>query len=388
MKKAACVLLAALFVLGVMLTPSASAVEIGGQTVIFTIVNSTLAPLRSDTMPFFSSGLLYVPYTVFTDYFGIVSISNTRDNLFLLSDENNTLFFNTSGGGCYDRAGKTYNYSIVYRGGLLFVPVTFVSSAFGLVSTYSAPSSVVRIRNGSSSYTDAFVIAALSANMAIALKALEASAPVQTPDEPEEPQFVPFDLYLLFTDIGGEGTEDVLGTLSRFGLHAAFFATEREILENEALIRRIYVEGHTIGLIAPCSAEDSVQTMLDALAAGNAALDRVLNLKTRLVLIEQGSNASTFTEEMRQALQTHGYRYWDRMLPGEGIEENADADRWLEGLTAQFMEVTSTTVLGLSCTARSPALIEGVRAFVRENDCSFLSIDDIISPVNYHGDMW
>lgn len=390
MKKAALVLLCVVFLVSCILLPPAAAVEVGGQTVIFTIVNDSLAPLRLDTMPFFSGGLLYVPYTVFTDYFGVVSISNTRDNLFLLSNENSTLFFHTDTGGCYDRNGTTYTHSILWHGGQLFVPAQFVSSTFNLMCSYYGSSGVVRIKDINSSHTDAFTITALSSDMDTALAALEAAA-AQNPSETEEtpePVFVPFALCFCFTGIDDENTPALFDRLSRLGIRAAFFVTAEEILENEALVRRIYVEGHTIGLLAPVDAEQTADEMVAALDDANRALDRVLNLKSRVVLIREGSNSPAFTDEMRDALRENGYRYWDAFLPDDAFAPELSAEECYALLEQEMMGVATTTVLSLSCSARDMLLLDSVRTFLREHECTVYSIDEIVTPVNFHADMW
>ncbi len=365
------------------LMPFAGAVEVNGQTVIFTIVNNTLASLRSDTMPFISDGMLYVPYTVFTENFGVVSIYNSRDNLLILSNENQTLFFNTVNGGCYDRNGETYTYTTISHNGQAYVPAVFVSGVFNLLCGYYPDTSVVRIKDVTSSYSDSRLISMLQEDMNAALKTFQEEA-VQEP----EPEFVPFDVYFCFSGSLGETTGYVLDTLAAEGIHAAFFVTAEDILANEALIRRIYVEGHTLGLTLAEAITEDAQAMVEAFDLANEALDQVLNLKTRLVMIPGGSNVETFTQAHRDALRDGGYRYWDSMLSVEGIGENIGATRVVTDVCDRLLDVSATTVIGFGYETQVAQALPGIYAFLNGHGCALRTIHELANPINFHADLW
>jgi len=370
------------FVLLLSLSP-ASAVEVDGYDVIFTIINNDLAPLRTDTMPTVVDGMLYLPYSIFTGNFGIMSIYNSRDNLLILSNENKTLFFSTTDGGCYDRDGTTYNYSARTINGQSYVPAVFVSSIFGLLCSYYPISSVVRVKDTSISYTDNYLISSLADEMQTALDEY-----IESVKQAEEPELVPFDLYFAFSGALGQETETLLDVLEELGIHAAFFLTQADILANEALVRRIYVAGHTLGLLCEAEALTDPETMLAAFDDANHALDRVLNQKTRLVMIPGGSNAEVFTESHREALRTGGYRYWDSTLSPELVEEDTTSADVLEALTERFMDVTATTVLCMDYAPQYIGAIPGICAFLKEHACTILMIDALRTPVNFHADLW
>lgn len=383
MKRIFSVVWTALFAIAFLLLPCAGAAEAGGQTVIFTIVNNTLAPLRSDTMPFISDGMLYVPYTVFTENFGVVSIYNSRDNLLILSNENKTLFFNTVDGGCYDREGETYSYTTLSRNGQAYVPAVFVSSVFNLLCGYYPNTSVVRIKDITSSYSDTYLISMLQPDMDTALEAFQKEMARE-----QEPEFVPFDVYFCFSGSLGESVGYVLDALAAEGIHAAFFVTAEDILANEALVRRIYVEGHTLGLALSEAVTQDAQAMVEAFDLANAALDRVLNLKTRLVMIPGGSNAEAFTQAHRDALRQGGYRYWDSMLSVEGIRETTGVTRVVNDVCNQLLEVSATTVIGFGYEMQAAQALAGIHAFLDEHGCTIRSIHELASPVNFHADLW
>lgn len=365
------------------LVPCAGAAEVNGQTVIFTVVNNTLAPLRSDTMPFISDGMLYVPYTVFTENFGVVSIYNSRDNLLILSNEDKTLFFNTVDGGCYDRDGKTYAYNTSSYNGQAYVPAVFVSSVFNLLCGYYPNSSVVRIKDITSSYSDTYLISMLQAEMDAALEVFQEEMARE-----QEPEFVPFDVYFCFSGALGESTGYVLDALAAEGIKAAFFVTAEDILANEALVRRIYVEGHTLGLTLSQALTQDVEAMTAAFDLANETFDRVLNQKTRLVMIPGGSNVETFTQAHRNALRENGYRYWDNMLSPDAIRENTGAARVVNDICDKLLGVSATTVIGFGYETQAAQALSGIHAFLEEHGCTIRSIHELASPVNFHADLW
>lgn len=106
--------------------------------IYLTAVNENLLELTSDTMPTWSNGVLYVPYTVFDgSYTGInlgISSSYSRDEgtvtLYTLQQ---MVVFDLNRGTCYNPlTEQTLSGRAILRNGRPYVPVAAVCSYFGL----------------------------------------------------------------------------------------------------------------------------------------------------------------------------------------------------------------------------------------------------------------
>ena len=278
------------FTLLLALVPGALAAE----DVFFVAVNDTIPLTLTGAAPYYSSGGLFVPYTVFDAApGGVASAYNAEDQTFVLFTRARRLIFDLAEETVQDEDGNVSTVSVSYRGGVLYVPLGLCASHFGLSTsmlTSAGGYTVLRFTTGSQVYEDSLFIEKAENLIAYRIAQLEqpneptTSTPAERPNPPpaqpnEEPPAVePAVCYLAITDAGGmQAAADVLAAQQ---LRAAFFLTAREIEENEALVRALYVAGHILGVRAETDDED-VGAALDA---ANAALCRVLQRKTVLAL--------------------------------------------------------------------------------------------------------
>lgn len=114
-------------------------------TLYFTAINNSVAPLTSDTMPFWSGGTIYVPYTMFDANLNGINVSlglytsyNRSNNTITLFNLRQMLVFDLSKGTCWDdMTGVSYSARAVMRNGKAFLPLNMVSSFFGLSYSYN-----------------------------------------------------------------------------------------------------------------------------------------------------------------------------------------------------------------------------------------------------------
>ena len=130
------------------LSPSVSAADL-----YFTAINDSVCTLTSDTMPFWSGGLLYVPYTVFDperNSTGVnlglyVSYSSRARTTVTLYNRSKVLVFDLNEGNCRDDVtGEVYSYRAIVRNGVPYLPLAMVCPFFGLTYTYNSLSFVPR----------------------------------------------------------------------------------------------------------------------------------------------------------------------------------------------------------------------------------------------------
>lgn len=290
MRRVLCLLLALALLAGL----SAGAQAEG--SLFFVAVNDTI-PVTLNAQPITSDGVTYVPYTVFDARPGnVVSAYNAQEQTFVLFTKDSRLVFDLETGEVTDENQNASTQTVLFRSGLLYLPLVFCASHFGLkVSMLESRDGypVLRFTTGSEVYDDALFIE--KAENLIAFRSTqqagESSAPqdgttqpgstVQpgenVPEEDAEPAIV----YLAFTN--GEAMADSAETLADYQLRGTFFLTAEEIEAQPELVRELYTAGHVLGLRVPDGAEDAEA----ALTQGNAALDAVLGCKTLLALLPQ-----------------------------------------------------------------------------------------------------
>ena len=285
----------------------------GAAQLAFVAVNDTIPlTLSGGDLPFYSGGMLYVPYTVFNSTSLGFYPSYTPDNGTLtLFSRNQRLVYDLSGGTVTDENKLVQYIPAISRGGTVFLPATLSANHFGVqVSDLTSRNgyTVVRFTTGSQVYDDSLFIEKAENLIAYRVEQYEASiqqpsgggtdtddtsnpstpstvTPGTTePDDEEPTEEEPSQVYLAAVDAAT--MEPLLTTLKQENLRAAFFLTEEEILENGSLVRRIVSEGHTIGLTC-VEGEDAAEALREA----NNALDRVLGRKTLLALVPESTDA-------------------------------------------------------------------------------------------------
>jgi hypothetical protein len=231
------------------------------QIVCFTGVNDTLLPLREATMPAYFGTTLYVPSNVFSLAGLTVSLSSARGNLYAYRGKLRLNFF-IELGAVSDQDGVVYEDVSVQRlGGLYFLPLEFVCDYFKL--TYSIipsdPASILRVKSSDAVYNDKTFAGHFKDRMDtyyseyLAAKATAAARPTATPipgapTPPPTPTYEGSTVYFSFYGVSEEYTPRLLDTLKLASVNACFFISADELMASPALARRIYGEGHTVGV--------------------------------------------------------------------------------------------------------------------------------------------
>ena len=231
--------------------------------VYFTAVNEQLLDLSSDTMPFWSGGVLYVPSRVFTGTdLGVSYVRNNAMGLVMLYTNRVDLRFDLEAQTAYDKRGNVYNGHAIERSGTVFFPLDLVCRYFGLTWSYSQTDTVplVRIKSASGILDDTGFIDAAATQMASRYAAYEKSlnaaesgggstAPDQPPATVQPPQTVQAaegqKVYLL---LEADSRENVLEAMEILGGVQATFLLGVEELADGDLARALTAGGHAIAL--------------------------------------------------------------------------------------------------------------------------------------------
>ena len=265
-KKHFCAVAAALLLVGIPAPPDGHAVL---SDVYFTAVNEQLLDLSSDTMPFWSGGVLYVSSRMFegTDA-GVNYVRNNTMGLAMLYTNRIDLRFDLEGQSAYDKRGNVYNGHAIERSGVVFFPVDLVCRYFGLTWSYTPTDLVplIRIKSASGVLDDVGFIDAAAGQMSSRYSEYEKSlnpapepsaqppaAPVQPPPElmeepPETPSIHAEEGQKIFLIIDSVSREDTLSVLQILDGVQATFVLSTGMMEDGDLLRGLTAGGHSIAL--------------------------------------------------------------------------------------------------------------------------------------------
>ncbi len=294
MKKRRFLILFLVLVLAVSFCPVTQA----DADLFFVAVNDTI-PLTLTALPYDSGGL-YVPYTAFdANPGGVCSAYNAAKQTFVLFTINHRLVFDLAAGTVTDENQSVSDITVMYRGGMLYIPLVYCASHFGLrvvmlksLSGYP----ILRFTTGGEVYDDSLFVEKAENLISYRIEQFSsdtqsdpASDSLQNASDPgnsqepaeEEPEKVPINVYLSFTNAAA--MPDAMQALEKYGQRAAFFLTADEIAENADLVRTLAISGHMIGLTV---SEDEADVSA-ALSLANEQLDRIVNLKSVLVLLNE-----------------------------------------------------------------------------------------------------
>lgn len=327
----------------------------------FTALNDTVLPLTSDTMPAWSGGQLYVPYTVFDSSTngGIdlgIYCSYNRDtgSLAFMYNISKILVFNVKTGICRDElTGEPYSAKAIMRNGRPYVPLSMVCSFFGLEWSYSSISQgyLVRIKSDSVVLSDAKFIDAAGELINRRLREYNQSLnPTPDPATPSTPSVKPDNgdeapsasvrTYLAFLCQSGCELSAVLDALDSQGKYALFLMTPQALRENSNLVRRILGTGHSLGILAE---GDSLEETRALLEEGNQILGQTVYTRTTLARVPK---------DQRTALESEGWVCWNETLslsPTDTVGGSTFASNTLRRLEGR----TRTTYLTLPGSANT-----------------------------------
>lgn len=306
-----CCLLLCTLLLG--LLPSAGAAS-DGSDIIFLALNDTMPyGLSSGTMPYWSSGVLYVHSTTFDITSLNLSASYNAGNMTLLLYSGTTrrsLTFYLSDGYVQTQSGATEEVTAAMRGDQVFLPLGYCANFFGIGVSYLTSLQgwpLVRLTTGAQVWEDNFFIeradklineraAAYMGTTTLppatvdppVVQPPDVQPPVVDPpatndppaddptpppsDEPDEedpsgdpeppvqPDDQPATVYLAL--VGIDAAKASLSLLAAQELRAAVYLTAEEILEYSDLVRQIYAAGHCLGLAGDVDAANDALALV------------------------------------------------------------------------------------------------------------------------------
>ncbi|MCI8479049.1 MAG: hypothetical protein HFE97_12085 [Oscillospiraceae bacterium] len=358
------------------------------------------------TMPVSIGNVIYVPYMVFdSSAAGVdfhISYSQSRgggEYTLTLYSLQGRLTFDLVRGTAVGESGEQLNMSAILRNGRPFIPIQAVCTYFNrlagetviqYVYTSTDYGSLVRLRNGDAVLSDSAFKSSAMGSMRIRyeryLQSLiptpaaspspspspanptvptTAVTPLPTPAPPSPPSVPPavvtaaipsptqtepaetpepdekeLQVYLAFRCGMDSRVEQLLSILSNRGITALFLFEPEQLAEQADQVRQVVGGGHSLGLIV--SGNDP-ETLLAALDAGNAQLERLAWTRTRIAMVSGGRQRTI------NQLTEQGWHCWQDNLSPTSSPSNTLPARILNALDRQ-QTVARITLDGGSAT--------------------------------------
>lgn len=271
-------------------------------TVYFTSVNDQLLPDLSDaTMPFWSNGRLYVPYTAVSGTDLGVFYSRSRDKkTAVVYRQGNALTFDLSAGTVADQNGTAYGSPALVRSDVVFLPVELLAEFFSLDYSYTRVTYgyLVRLKSDTVVLSDAKFIDAAAAGMEQRyndyIKAR--GGDYESNDTPYSGTDDSFErAYLAVTVTDAPSCAALLDTLKSADGKATFLFPEKQLTGSDDLLRRLLTSGSAVALSVDGSG--GAARALSSIERANDALWTACNAKTRLVYLSDASEATLLAIE-------------------------------------------------------------------------------------------
>ena len=354
--------------------PAAAASDI-----YFSACNDSVVVLSDSTMPTWSGGVLYAPYSLFDGSnttqisFNISFSYNRSTGQATLFNTRQFLTFDLNNNTCYNAlTGEYLNGRAILRSGRVYVPVGLVCSFFGLSYSVISISEgyMLRIKNSSAVLSDSTFVEAASNSIARYLREYnqsqqssaapgvlppttspseepESSSPIQEETDATDTSSVP--TYLGFRCDTEEGLSDILDTLEANNRAAVLFFPAGSLERQDDLLYRILGSGHSIGLLAEGSTLSATRRLLEE---GNRILEQVGYIRTTVALVPASQ---------RSALEEEGWVCWSATVstvPDAGVGASTFASRVIRQIPSQSTRVYLTLDAGAQSARVLPTLLQ------------------------------
>lgn len=255
-----------------------------------------LSLISDDLMPVRRGGAIYVPYTVLDNKDLDFSYAiNRNGGTFTVFDRKLSLIFSLDGSGVVDRQGNSLEGRIITRNGVVFFPLRFVSTYFGMTYSFynlvlpEGTVPIARVCTSRATLTDQQFGASVPQLVAGPLSQYAAALATPTPTAAAEPpsptpSALPeaVDLCFAVACTDGAGFQRILDSFASARLSALFLFSPDDLLRRDADVRAAAAAGHQIGLLLP--AQDS-QAAFDL---GNERLRHILRSEATQVAFLSG----------------------------------------------------------------------------------------------------
>ena len=346
--------------------------------IIVVAVNDTIINPIPALMPFTVSGVLYIPADLIKSYFNLTITDDRAGGNYIISGLGTFVIFDMINQTITDRDNVKYTYQTykpILKGGRYYLPAAFMCDVFGLsYKRFGLTPQLVRIRVSGKGMTDA----QLTAKYKSGLTALLTRYFDTYPDETGAASYgiIEHNIYLIFSgDCPGENTAAILDKLAASGKKALFVLRGDRILEYEALVRRIYVEGHAIALGSYSGAAGlSAENLLSEVLKSDAALKKVIKTRPGLVFLPPDSAAGA---AHISALEGAGYRVWRSNIT---VYSSGPAAETAAAAIEKIKTLRRPTVLEFHDAEDTASILKTTLEYLKTRSCAYIPITGFTAP--------
>ena len=197
-------------------------------------------------------------------------------------------------------------------------------------------------------------------------------------------------VYLTFDDgPAGKVTRDILDILKKESVPATFFVIGNQIKGQEDLLKRMYNEGHALGLHSMSHKKDclycSNEAFLKEMIATQETINSIVGIKPNILRFPFGCNNSCYkiSQSMVNLLHENNFRIYDwNTDSGDGLHPTANPDKFVRNSKSDKDHV----VLLMHCayiSKNSVKALPNIIKYYKDNGYEFKVIDEN-TPEEYH----
>lgn len=391
-KKYAAGLLAACLLLA--LLPGLTASRADDDFVYTVVENRVMTPIAQETFSFHSGNTYYVYYEYFDKLDNIHAFYSERLQQVVVYNKNTILYFDLANDLAYTNTDRSFDNTARWKNGYIFLPLDVVSKSFGLSTGHMEgdnilPAPMLRINSSSFGEITNQAFAASQREYMNSLytqyiQAQEISSTEPSTQPTTAPPQLPKLVYLLFDGpVAAQNAEIVLDALDHaqlgVGVKAAFFVQPDQIVENGDLLRRLYSQGHTIGIRIPDGWDDPLQAA-EIFEEANSLLKSVIFTKTRLVAVG-GQSAADVSTSVIDALVDQGCRLWNSTISLD-LSGAVTVRNLMSAARTELGRARGTAVLGLDWGDTSAALLPQLLDYITTGNYQLITVTDWDTPIN------
>ncbi|MGL5676695.1 MAG: polysaccharide deacetylase family protein [Cellulosilyticaceae bacterium] len=192
-------------------------------------------------------------------------------------------------------------------------------------------------------------------------------------------------VYLTFDDGPTKGvTEAILDVLKEQDVKATFFVVGKEIIQRENVLKRIYEEGHAIGLHTYShnlkKIYASPETFIEEMQQTEEKINEVLDTQQVFRVIRfPGGSAGRLTEDMLAKLHDKAYRIYDWNVNLEdGVNPGLSSTQLVENAKKCSRNTTRRIILAHCNTNNksTPKALPGIIEYYKSQGYVFKAIED------------
>lgn len=356
------VVLCAALLLGLLVPAFGSAANVN----LMAVNDTVLVELTTENMPRTVGGVLYVPYTMFSNQatginLGVTAMYSTTQRTVVVTDgRQRGAVFDTQSNTAQDLNGNPLSVRAMVRNSMVFLPIDWLCEYFDAITCTRSQTdygTLIRVTNSAATLSDPDFVSAADSLLASALRRYLDSGgrgedldPAPSGDvASSEP---PSGAELTLACRWGSTAETCAQLIEGREQRALFLFAPEEIAEQDGLVRRLAGAGHTIGLAL---SGDDVE---DCLAQGSEGRRLLASAARYSALVV---SAPGLDEAGREALAQAGYVVWAATARGEDFSTGSALVRGLDPQGANLVEIT--------CGESGPSFLRGALNAMEEENC-------------------